>query len=453
MKKLKLILLFFLVLTLAGGAAAENAPSPADSLPRVILYGVYRPDPGTDRVALGCLDEAGDLWLAEQAEASWPAATAGIEKLLSARRGMHWQENVLEDLYDGCLMDREWLNDLAAMADTVPLQEGVPEETGLAGWQLAVYAMRTAEGGESESVLLGMGGRFLFENTDPGAQMMYRWMWRKLVLMEIFTSDAGYAAEGIEPHGFETVSLREFFRLPDGSEEAEITAESVDCLTGFQKMELVEEDLDEIRTLVRRGVVIGKRNSAILTGGTIVIRLQGADGQDLGSMEFYKTAPDEYGSQELLAVAQDGMYSVSLLPEPVDALAEEEQGLLAFTLNGGTYTLGKSTPRDLVRDGWICFPEYSKTMTFRDGETNLYLEVWTAGGSLDEPLRSVYFENLESADSYRFGFDGIVSGSNPEVYVPLSDGRTFHIATWDGLVQITLKEAGDKTEEVTEGDW
>ena len=453
MKKSKLLLLCMLLLALVGGAVAEGTGSSPDALPRVVLFGVYRPDPESDTVALGCLDEAGDLWVAEQAGSSWPASTAGIEGLLSARRGMHRLENVLDDYYDGYLMDREWLSDLCAVADTVPLQEGVPEETGLAGWCLGVYAMRAAKSGEPEPVLLGMAGRFLFENTDAGAQMMYRWMWRKLTLMEIFSSDAGYAAERIEPHGFEPVTLREFFRLPDRAEESEITAESVNCLTGYEKLELTGENLEEIRTLIRRGVVIGKRNATVVTGGTTMISLLGTDGQVLGSMEFFRTAPDEYGSQELLAVARDGMYSVSILPSPAEALTEEEQGLLSFTLKDRTYTLGRSTPRDLIRDGWICFPEWTGSITCSDGETDFILEVGTAGGSLDEPLCSAYFGNIESAAPHSLGFDGVVNDDRPEADIQLSDGRTLHVAAWDGQIQITLKEVNGKTEEDTEENW
>ena len=441
MKKGLFPIFFLLCLALLGCASGE---SPA----RVILYGVYRPVPDSDSVSVGCLDAAGDLWLAEKAELSWPASLSGAEAMVTSRTGMKLQENVLDALCDGYLLDSDWLSDLAAMADCMPVMESEPQPTGLDCGRMAVYALRTGENGKPESVLLGMAGSSLFENTDPGAQLMYRFMWRELTLLEVFNPPAGYAAEGVEPHGFETTSLREFFNLPEGAENAEISAGYNDCLAGFSAMQLSPEDLEDIRTLVRRGVVTGKQNAAYMTGGTVLISFSDAGGDSLGSMELYRSESPADGSLKLLAVSQDGMYTVSLLPEPVDTLPEGERNLLAFTLKGEQYTLGKTTPRDLIRQGWICFPELSGALTFDDGKTDFVMEIRTAGGSVDEPVLSVYMENYENEAPFAFGFDGVVNtGEDTDTTLRLSDGRSLRIGADDDSVSLALLEPGAVTDE------
>ena len=75
--------------------------------------------------------------------------------------------------------------------------------------------------------------------------------------------------------------------------------------------------------------------------------------------------------------------------------------------------LGKNTPRDLIRNGWPCFPEIPGTLTFEDPEMNNTIVVWTAGGSLDEPIQRISCQFAYEADISWCGFDGILDPANP----------------------------------------
>ena len=317
----------------SAGPSAEPTPEPTPeptAAPEirgdVFLYGVYRPNPGMGWVAVGALDSAGDLWITEKADVPWPATTERIMEMLKERRGMKLMYNVLGSRCDGFIMDKEWLRDMKIMAETVSAQEGQPKKTGIDIREQAVYAMRPGENNKPESVLLGMGGSSLFENKDPGAQEMYRWMWRQLNLVEIFGNSAGVAS-AIEPKGFEAVSVKNFFGLKEGAEEAEITAEMTDCEEGLIPAEMTKEETEQIRKIARLGLITGKRNSMQVTGGTMRYHFRDAEGNDLGTIETYeRTARDEDGEEKttnLLAVANDGMYTIAVKPEPVDTLTEK----------------------------------------------------------------------------------------------------------------------------------
>ena len=403
----------------------EPTPLPED-LADFILYGVYRPNPGQGWVSVGALDADGNMWLAEKADVPWPATTESIVEMLREHRGMKLYENVLGEDYDGYTMDKAWLRDLKVMVENVPVEEGSPKKTGIDIKEQAVYALRPGEDNQPESVLLGMAGSSLFENRDPGAQMMYGWMWRKLNLLEIFGSSAGFAS-AIEPKGFEAVSVKEFFGLKDGTEEAVITAEMTDCEEGLIPVEMTPEETEQIRKLARLGLVTGKRNSMNTTGGTMIYRFRDAQGNDLGRIETYETeaVPDGWGGEtkEVLAVANDGMYRIALRPEPIDGLTEKEQRLLTFTLNGVDYTLGKSTPRDMINNGWNCFPEWDGTLTFSDAEGYDSILVWTAGSSIDEPIKSIHAQFAGDLDISYYGFDGVADPDNEEDMDTIWRGR------------------------------
>lgn len=410
----------------SAGPSAEPTPEPTPeptaaptAAPEirgdVFLYGVYRPNPGMGWVAVGALDSAGDLWIAEKADVPWPATTERIMEMLKERRGMKLMYNVLGSRCDGFIMDKEWLRDMKIMAETVPAQEGQPKKTGIDIREQAVYAMRPGENNKPESVLLGMGGSSLFENKDPGAQEMYRWMWRQLNLVEIFGNSAGVAS-AIEPKGFEAVSVKDFFGLKEGAEEAEITAEMTDCEEGLIPAEMTKEETEQIRKIARLGLITGKRNSMQVTGGTMRYHFRDAEGNDLGTIETYeRTARDEDGEEKttnLLAVANDGMYTIAVKPEPVDTLTEKEQRLLTFTLDGVDYTIGKSTPRDMINNGWNCFQEWDGTLSFSDAEGYSSILVWTGGGSIDEPISAISSQFAYELDISYYGFDGIADPDN-----------------------------------------
>ena len=70
------------------------APKPED-FDDVVLYGVYRPNPSTGWVSVGCVDRGGNVWLAEKADVRWPALDEDVRDMLRVRRGMKKYENLI----------------------------------------------------------------------------------------------------------------------------------------------------------------------------------------------------------------------------------------------------------------------------------------------------------------------------------------------------------------------
>ena len=105
---------------------------------------------------------------------------------------------------------------------------------------------------------------------------------------------------------FEPISVREFFKLQDvDAETAVINAMMTDCEEGLIEEEMTEEDREEVIELLEHGIITGKENEMSVTGGTTVYVFRDAEGNYLGSIELYRG----------LAVGNDGMYSISVLPE------------------------------------------------------------------------------------------------------------------------------------------
>ena len=85
-------------------------------------------------------------------------------------------------------------------------------------------------------------------------------------------------------------------------ETAVITGYGVDCEIGLIPAEMTEEEKEEIRTLALYGVVTGKKNDEMVTGGTWVYSFETPEGEYIMSVELYKG----------LLVGSDGMYSYAL---------------------------------------------------------------------------------------------------------------------------------------------
>ena len=392
-----------------------------EDLADVLLYAVYRPNPSTGYVAVGCVDVAGNVWLAEQADVEWPCTDNDIREMLKTRRRMRKYENAVGNTTDGTLTNDAWFaTDVPAMLDAIPRPEERPRKTGIDVGVEAVYGLRKNAAGEEESVLLGMAGSYMYENPSPDAQRLYQYMWRLMTLDEIFgIYGVGYAEEKTSPQGFRGVTVREFYGLADGElGKASVSAVYLDAEGGPQEKELTPEEAEELRALAERGMIIRKENRWSMPEDVLTVTYTDEQGKELGQIKLfsYTVKTNEEGENVIatLAAAEDGMYQTALTPKPVDVLTEEELRLITVTIEGVDYVVGKSTPRDLIRNGWTCFPEIMGVFTFEDPEMNNYIEVWTAGFTLDEPIISISCQFAPGLDIEYCGFDGIPDPDNPK---------------------------------------
>lgn len=439
--------------------AQKRGPVPrSEDYDDVVLYGICCPGPGTGWVSAGCVDTAGNFWLAERADVRWPAPDEDIRDMLRTRRGMRLYSSLLGDEADGTVLNDAWFSEVVpGMVSAIPQPGEKPRKTGIgAGWE-GVWGLRKNGDGEEESVLLGMAGSDLYENPSPDAQRLYLFMWRLLTLNEIFsTGSFGYAAEGVSPQGFRGIPVREFFGLAGGGlERASVSAVWLDADGGPVEADLSPSAAEDIRALAARGMVIRKESVWHMPEDVLTCTFTDAQGNRLGEIRLftYALGTNEEGGNILrtLAVADDGMYQVALEPRPVDTLTEEELRIMTVRIEGVDYTVGKSTPRDLVRSGWNCFPEWNGTFTFSDPEGSNTIEVLTRGDSLDEPILSISCWFTGEAGMEYCGFDGITGPEGPEdpdssVCCPLSDGRYLYLSSGGSSVAITLSENGPDAE-------
>ena len=381
--------------------AAEQAP--------VFLYGVQDTGRQDGKVGVFCFDGAGIFWGTAEADLQPSYTEADLLQLLKERRGMKNIENYYLRTVSGNGITESWLKEQAARVSAIPAAEGTPKETGIYADEIAIYALKNGKDGSTEPVLLGMSGRRFFENTDPDAQELYRIMWILLNSHHYTFQDPAYgmAVEGVSPHGFRTVSVREFFGLEKvDPATAVITAVENDCEEGPLERTLTEEDREWVLALLERGIITRKQNSMSVTGGTMSYVFRSGDGEYLGSIEVYS----ERG--ETLAVANDGMYQMTLPTETTENLPAEEQNLLSMRIDGKEYQVGITAPRDMIRDGWKC--EQTKYGSFMmvnaDGSDDVF--VGTTGDSLDEPVRYISPSSLMKPEYC--GFDGSIDPENPE---------------------------------------
>ena len=228
-----------------------------------------------------------------------------------------------------------------------------------------------------------------------------------MTYFQCFNPPCGFAEEGLTPHGFRMVTAREFFGLEKiNAETAVLTAAMTDCEEGCIDVQLTDEDRKRVTAILERGVIIGKENPWLVTGGTIVYFFRDENGEYLGSIETYE--------EDGLAVAADGMYRLSLLPESTEGLTEAEQQLLHLKINDVDYELGRSTPRDLIRNGWYCYIENDGSFAFTDDEGYGTFYARTSGGGVDEPISSIDCQFAYTISFEYCGFDGIVDPYNLE---------------------------------------
>ena len=422
-------------------AIPAPAPTPTvapENRSRVIAFSVMLPNPGTGRARLTCLDRDGTLWTNEQWEYTWPYSAEEALQAVIERRGM--KEYALNQEFSGIMgnLNEDEANssgvwrDLVSLADTVMPGTEMAQKTGIDDGAEYIYAVRKNQDGDMEAVLLGVAGSRVYENTDPAAKTMYQFMWRILRGTE-FGSDwpvFGYAAQPVAPRGESMVSVKEFFHLKDfNAEELKVTAVMTDCEEGLIPVQMTEEDAERIRVLADRGVVIGKRDSWVVTGGTTIYDLRDAAGNEIGQIET--------SEHDSLAVAADGMYQLSILPPSTEALSAEEREMLTVRIDGADYLIGQSTPRDLINNGWYCYIEWDGTYSFWDSGRYGVIYARTAGGGVDEPIMSFATEHTDEVISISYGsFDGKVVADDPND----QDTRFWKLMTLAGVTNITAEE-------------
>lgn len=399
---------FFLTIALAvcvsascSAAGPEDTPAPTpEERPRVIMYSVLKEEPDGDTFSICCIDRDGKIWTTRNVSAE---QEDDILRILLERRDMK-PDSLLYSTENGKDVLESRFKDLAVMADLVEKANGSPEPTGADTGEEAVYALKYDGDGNPEPVLLGMCGSRVFENKDQNAQALYQFM----TLFQSFTLPCGYAQEGLTPLGFTPVSVREFFGLENvNAETAVITVKMSDCEEGFIDVRLTEEDRRKALALLERGVVIGKHDPWMVTGGTINYFFHDENGKFIGCIETYE--------EDSLAVGPDGMYTLSLLPEGTEGLTKAERQLLHLKINGTDYEIGKNTPRDLIRDGWYCsVEEFDGRFSFTDKEGLGPVYIQTRGGSVDEPITAVNCQFADEVSVEYCGFDGTVDPDNPE---------------------------------------
>lgn len=385
--------------TAAACTADETPASRPQDCPRIIMYSILKENPDSETFSVCCIDAAGKIWTVRDV----PAEQEGDLLQLLAERSDMKSDSLLYNVENGKDVLEDRFKDLATMADLVEKANGDAVPTGADTGEERVYALKFDADGNPEPVLLGVCGSAVFENKDRNAQALYQFM----LQFQSLTPPCGWAAEGLSPHGFKTVSVREFFGLENvNAETAVITAAMSDCETGFIDVELSEENRKKALALLDRGVVIGKHNPWMVTGRTMNYFFYDENGKCTGSIETCE--------EDSLAVGPDGMYTLSLLPESTGGLPEAEKHLLHLKINGTDYEIGKSTPRDLIRNGWICSFDFEGAFAFTDEEGKGPFYILTERGSVDEPIRSINCQSADEISSEYCGFDGVVDPDNPE---------------------------------------
>ena len=281
-KLLSCLLMLALVATLACAAFAQEA-----ARPRIILYTAYLQMGWGDRVDVGCVDEDGGLWFAtgDAGALGWPGDVEGQLEWLATSDRLEKQGE----------LDHEALFDLKSLILSAEAQDVKAEPVACdAGTEIS-RAVRYDDDA-SEAVLLGMSGDSVGENTDPNAQALYLWLRRTFPGVACFGDEMG-------PAGFEPVPVADFLKLDaEALRTASIQTLFMDCEAGPSEVKIDDEEAETLRAIALRGVVTGKANAVMVTGGTVSVSFHDANGEYIGGLELY------HG----LLVRGDGMYTVEV---------------------------------------------------------------------------------------------------------------------------------------------
>ena len=277
MKRVSIWMLALIVAMTAITAQAAATPE----RPRMILLTVYQQMGWGDRIDVGCVDEEGGVWTMTGSASSvgWPG---GIEAQLVYLHDTALLERIGEFSSDE-LFD---LKGLIACTEAQPVKASPVAND--AGTEIS-YAIRYSEA--PEIVRLGMSGDDVYENTDPNAQALYA------MLRQLFPNVTCYG-DTMGPTGFRPIPAAEFLGLDrETVRSARMKAYIIDCEAGPREVESVDESLREI---VLSGMVTGKANATMVTGGTTSIGFYDEDDNYLGGFELYRG----------LLVMSDGMYRI-----------------------------------------------------------------------------------------------------------------------------------------------
>ena len=270
------------VLVFVSAAAGE-----ANETPKFILYTCYENVfPDGEEVQAGCVDEEGNLWAFSRMMPDGDPYLSEENFLMRLR--------IAGEMELVGKLDSDELFDLKSLIGSVEDQgwdcEAVSEGAG-GEYSVAVTA---DEDGNEWRILLGMSGDSKFENTDPNAQALYRWLRETFPNVTCFGGEAG-------PKGFQPVSLIDFCGWQDiDFEHAVITGYDTDCEAGPIEFEVTGENREEIIQFVLSRKVTGKANATLVTGATTVYTFCDEQGNYLAALELYRG----------LLVCRDGMYTL-----------------------------------------------------------------------------------------------------------------------------------------------
>ena len=286
MRRIKRILILLVALFLALPCSAPAEGTGASERPSPILYTYYRQLGWGDVMEIAYVDSEGGLWLltGSDSDLHWPWKEAEQLEFLRSSGGFTRVGQLKSDeLFD--------LKGLVLSAEDMGGE--IQPAANDAGSEYS-YAVQYDRNDQATLILLGVSGDELYENTDPDAQALYAW------LRSAFPQVTSYAGEPyMGPAGFEPIPLHSFTGLIFfDPAEVKVSGGYMDCEAGYIPFDLSPEDEAEILDLIANGMVTGKANASMVTGGTKVFHLEDRAGNWVGSIELY----------DGLLVWADGMY-------------------------------------------------------------------------------------------------------------------------------------------------
>ena len=278
-----IIVMTGLLLTSAGETAAES------SSPRIILFTYYRQMGWGDRVQVGSVDENGGIRLiiGYDSNLKWPYKPEEQLEYLKQTDKFTAVDTLKSDALFSIKSLVYDVEDRGSKSVPAALDAGTEKS----------YAVRYSDDGTPVFILLGVSGDNFFENTDPNAQALY------LLLRKMFPEVTAYAFgfQGMGPQGFVPVPFSDFTGLDTNILlNAKVKSFLSDCEEGNIPREMTEEETSKLMTLIRSGIVIGKADCVLSTGGFTIYAFYDQADNYIGSVYF----------EDGLLVMNDGRYYV-----------------------------------------------------------------------------------------------------------------------------------------------
>ena len=280
-------ILILLMLALSFGAAEPAAPGR-----NVILYTYYRQVGWGDRVQIGFVDDRGGVWLRQgfDGDLKWPYTVE--EQLTFLQTDTRFTQ--------AAALSHDALFDLNSLILSTEDQGQSSHPVACDAGTEKCFAVQKDPNREARCILLGMSGDDCFENTDPNAQALYRYLRRLLPQVSCYGGTTG-------PAGFQPVPVKAFCGLEAiDIQQSRVSACLSDCEAGPIPLSLSEEERLKILDLVLHGQVTGKASAVTVTGGTVSYAFYDGNDHLLGAIELY----------ENLLARPDGMYTLSISSEP-----------------------------------------------------------------------------------------------------------------------------------------